>query len=445
MKIIDRIPICKIISIFLMFFFVFLSLATAEDKEAHNLKLDVSKSIAMAFEASEDLKISENDVKRQESKRKEERSCALPQIAGEVGWFSNVEYPDATAASVTKDYHAGVGVSVSQTIFTFGRISSAISAAEKTVKGSQFNKLEMEQEIIYNTKIAYYRAYLAEKIFEIAQESCMNAKQNKKILEERSAQGRASKYDNIKISSDISSRIPVANNASADFVSSLETLKVVIGVEEEVKIELVEGFALEYPALNREILAKALRDNQPAIKALDMIIKEKEDLVRSKRAALFPDISIYATWNHKGDGNDYYIKDDNMDDYGVVGVKVDVPVWLGGLNKELLAQARIDKKDAELQYKKGQKDYLLVLDKATNAYREYKKTLAANNEAIRWAEESFKYCQELFGSGQVSVTDLNDAELQLTNAKISKEKTLFNLNIILAQVERLTLIGNKNE
>jgi hypothetical protein len=43
------------------------------------------------------------------------------------------------------------------------------------------------------------------------------------------------------------------------------------------------------------------------------------------------------------------------------------------------------------------------------------------------------------------LTDLNDSELQLTNAKINKEKTLFNLNMTLALIERLTLVEAPHE
>ena len=53
------------------------------------------------------------------------------------------------------------------------------------------------------------------------------------------------------------------------------------------------------------------------------------------------------------------------------------------------------------------------------------------------AEEAFKQSQEMFASGQLSVTDLNDAELLWTNQKLNKEITLYNINITLAKIEKL--------
>lgn len=405
------------------------------------LPLDIATAIDMAFEASEDLRIEENEVLRLESKRREERADLLPQVSGTATWSNNFRYPDIPSTAYKKEYDLDAGLTVNQTVFTFGRVSSAVAAAQRAIEAGRLNKQGAEQALIYNTKLAYYSAYLAKRTLEIAEQSYENAVQNKKILEERSASGRVSKYDNIKIAADIASRMPVVNNARAEFVSAIETLKVAVGVEANTTIEFAEGFPETYPALDRDVLARSLYENQPAIKALAKTIDETAALVRSKKAEYFPEVSAFATWNHKGSGDDYDVGADNLDDYGVAGLKVSVPIWTGGETTEELQQARIDQRNAKLQYEKGHEDYLLELDKAISEYREFVKTLAANEEAIRWARESFELSQELFGSGQISVTDLNDAGLQLTNAEMNKEMTLFNLNITLARIERLTLMG----
>lgn len=417
----------------------------AQENVAEPLRVNIEQAIDMALEASEDLKLQDNEVKRKSSERKEEKASLFPKIIGEVGWSNNFEYPDIAATAATKDYHVSSGLTVNQTVFTFGKISHTIFAAQKALEASRFDQESTKQSVVYNTKIAFYNAYLAQRILDIAEESYTNALKNEEILADRASGGRASKYDNIKIAADIASRKPSVNNARADFVSAMETLKVVIGAESKDSIKLVADFNEEYFDFDRQNLAVSLCNNQPAIKALAKSIEEQAALIKSKKATLLPEVSAFATWNHKGDGNDYYVGSDNLNDYGVGGLKVSIPIWMGGISREKLYQAKIDKDDAELKYKQGKEEYLLLLDKAVNEYREYKKTLEANKEAINLAEESFEYSQELFGSGQISVTDLNDAELQLTKAKISKEITLFNLNSTSATIERLTLMEKNNE
>ncbi len=126
-------------------------------------------------------------------------------------------------------------------------------------------------------------------------------------------------------------------------------------------------------------------------------------------------------------------------------MEVSLPIWEGGERKEELQQAKIDKKNAELNLQKRTKDLFLEFDIVIGEYHEFIKTLEANIEAVRLAKESFKMSQDLFRSGQISVADLNDAELLLTRGKLNKEIALFNINTTLAKIEKLTLTGINNE
>lgn len=434
----------QLILMVLMISFLSTNLVFAgEVKDLLNVSLE--DVINMALETSEDLEIQNNAVQREASKIKEERAGLLPSFSGEIEWSNNFKYPDIDATAKTKDYHVNVGITVSQNVFTFGRISNAIAAAQRALDASRFNQEGTKQGVIYDAKMAFYGTCLAQRTLDIAEESYKNALENKKILEERVSGGRVSKYDNIKISADIASRKPSVNNARASFISAMEALKTLIGLESKNSVDLSDSVNPIYPDFERDKLAFALYQNQPAIKVLAKNIEQKELLVRSKKAYLFPSVSTFATWNHKGDSNDVNMGSDSLDDYAVAGLKVNIPIWYGGISRAKLKQAKIDKKDADLLFQQGKETYLLLLDKTLNEYNEYKKTLVANNEAVRLAEESFSYSQEVFTSGQISITDLNDAELQLTNSKINREVTYFNLNKTLAILERITLMEKNNE
>jgi outer membrane protein TolC len=87
------------------------------------------------------------------------------------------------------------------------------------------------------------------------------------------------------------------------------------------------------------------------------------------------------------------------------------------------------------------KNLELELEKTLLEYNELLKTLPANIEAVSLAGQSFEMSQDLLKSGQMSVTDLNDAEMMLTGQKIKYETTLFKLNVALDKLEKLT--GNK--
>ena len=90
-----------------------------------------------------------------------------------------------------------------------------------------------------------------------------------------------------------------------------------------------------------------------------------------------------------------------------------------------------------MQLQKTTKALGLKLENAVSEYHAYIDTLEANSKAVKLAQASFKMIQDLFESGQVSPADLNDAELQLTNQRLSMMLTLYNINTTAAVIEKL--------
>ena len=414
-----------------------LSVVLAADEEV--LSITLKNAIIMAIKASEDVQTKDNEIARSNSQMRGEKSELFPHVSTSASWSQNYEYPDISATALANEYDFNAGITLEQKLFTFGRISSSILATREKIKVNQWNKKASEQEIIYITKFAYYNVYLKKQTLKIAQASYERAQKNKDILEQRSARGRASKYDNIKIAADIASRSPSINSARASLNSAVQTLKRIIGVNLKKDIDITDNLAKDYHALNIEQLTDGLNDNQPVLKALEQSIAATEFTIREKKAEYFPEISAFSTWNRKGSSAEPDLQREDSFDYGVVGLKINLPIWSGGKRKEDLKQARIDKKNKELSLEKTSRDLSLKLDIAVGEYNEFIKTLTANEEAVRLAEETFKLSQDLFRSGQISITDLNDAELLLSRGKLSKENTLFNINATLAQIEKLAV------
>jgi outer membrane protein len=413
--------------------------ATVVPRNGYNqevLQVSIEEAIDLALRKSEDLQIAENDIEKMRYAYKEARSTIYPHIEGEITWAHYPEYPPAAAAT-TKDYSLGTGVTVNQVLWAFGRVSSAIRLADKYIAISGFNKDIARQEVAYNTKLSYYSALLAERTLSIVTESYENARKNKSLLEKRTSSGRSSKADNIKVAADIASRIPEVNNARATFDSAMRTLKILIGVDQSAPIALTDGFATHHRTFEVGGMKESLQENEPTLQALRKQIEADKDMIKLRRANFLPIISAFATWDYKGIGDTYEVRRDNLNHYVVAGLKVSVPIWAGGEKIAQLNQAKINKENDILQLQKTTKELGLKLENAVSEYHAYIDTLEANTKAVELAQESFKMIQDLFETGQVSLADLNDGELQLTNQRLSMMLTLYNINTTAAEIEKL--------
>jgi outer membrane protein len=414
--------------------FLVATISTTLAQTSEVFVIDQHNLIELALKASEEYQKQMNAVSTAEYKFDQTRAQILPQVNDETSWTHNFNYPgeelDRNEISNT--------VSGTQILWTFGRINNALSAARKAILVSGFDKEKKARDITYLAKYAYYTAVLAEEIYGIVQLSYENATANKKILEDRSLKGRVSKHDNIKTSADIAARIPTVNNAAVSLETSLNSLKVICDLPYDSDVKLAERFAVQYKALDPNKLEVLLLDQEPRLKALKETIMLREKLVRQQRAGYFPALSAFGNYKYKGGDDEAIVSQSDLESYTSAGLKVNVPIFTGGETTAKLRQAQIDKLNAELDLKKEEEDRILELENAMADYDSYVGTLGANDDAVSLAGESFELSQELFKTGQISVSDLNDAELQLTTQRLSRYRTLYWLNITLAKIEQLT-------
>lgn len=426
-----------VIIVCLAVIFGFNAIYTAQAAECTILQIGLNEAIKRALDTSEELQIKDREVDKSLGAYREERSEMLPHLSAQSTWTRNISYPGSAAGEVA-DYESNSGITASQVLWSFGRVMYAVDSAKKAVDSTKLNRDASRQEIVYIAKLSYYTTLLAENTLVITEKSYANALDNKKLLEQRSYGGRSSRYEIVRMNADVASRVPTVNESRTQFDAAIETLKKLIDVGHECDISLVGDFRDQYEDYSFDELVGLMENREPYLKSLDKNIESADSKLKSKNAALFPTVSAFSSLNYAGGSNDHSFPDyGDLGEYSLVGLKVDIPIWEGGKKQAQISQSKADKDIASLRKKQAWRNYVLELKKAYLEFEQYKNNLKANIEAVDLAQESFKQTQEMFASGQVTLTDLNDAELLMTNQRLNKEMTLFNINITLARIEKL--------
>ncbi|MDD2866694.1 MAG: TolC family protein, partial [Candidatus Omnitrophica bacterium] len=425
------------ISLIIIAVFTFNIVFAGYAEECPLLEIGLDETIERALDTSEELKIKDKEVDKSEGAYREERAEMLPHFTAKSQWTRNLSYPDSAAAEIA-DYESESTINASQVLWSFGRVLYAVNSAKKAVEATRFNRDATREEIIYTAKLSYYSCLLAKNTLSITEKSYENALENKKLLGQRSYGGRSSRYEILRMNTDVAARVPTVNEARTEFDAAVETLKRLIDVDHACNISLLGDFKDQYESYDYEALVFVMAEREPYLKSLDKTIESADAKAKSKFAALFPTVSAFSSWGYAGGGNEHsFPSSGDLDNYSLVGFKIDIPIWEGGLKQAQLSQSRATKDIAVLRKQQVWRNYMLELKKAFLEYEQYKDNLKANIEAVDLAQESFKQTQEMFASGQVTLTDLNDAELLLTNQRLNKEMTLFNINITLARIEKL--------
>lgn len=406
----------------------------------------LDEALELSLASSEDLKTLENAVKAGDSALNQSRAALRPYLGASFSLARNFMRSDYYSL-LLEDYSMEAGLTLSQKLFDFGKTRDGIEIAKKQRDISRLGAEQARREVVYATKSVYYRIHLAKMIYFSYKESLERAQAIRKIVEERSRLGRASKYDNIKSLADISYRKPLVNGAMADMVTVVHALATLLNFPVEIigndlsslQIDISSDiFRSEYRPLDHTALAKEMISSHPSLSGIGLGIESARLREHMLKKYYYPDFSAFASVTKSGNDDTPFVAAENLNTLGVMGVRVSLPLFDSGVRAENIKQAEYSSENARLALDKKRKELILALESAVARYNEHIKILEANKKALSLMEESFRMSQDMFRSGYLSISDLNDAELGLTSQKINLMATYVAIEDLRAQIEKLT-------
>jgi outer membrane protein len=414
--------------------------------ESESINLSLKKAINLSLTNSEDIKIRYHKIENAESKYYEALSSALPNIKSSVTLNNYLKAPVLRAdigmglmeIPIKQPWETIGEIAFTQTLFTFGKIRNSLKAAKNTKKIEQRSMNATRSEIIFQTKYLYYLALSAKKNLDITKSSYKNALKNQKILKTKLKTGRASKFDNVKMATDVSSRVPNVKLAEKEVKIAMQQLKAMTGIKDNLKINLTSSMSKNFKKQDLEKLQDKLYKNEPSLKIYESSINLSKNISNLESAKYFPDLALFGTYQYYGEGNRTFIRQENMNHMFMLGIGLTWDLWNGGktTSKHLQAKRNID--IAKLEYQKKKKDLILDLKATISSYNHYKKIYESNLKTLKLSNQYYKLSLQSYEAGKIRQSDLNDAELMLTKAKILTLKTLLQINIYKAKIKKLT-------
>ena len=397
----------------------------------HNVSLD--EAVKLAKENSEDLELSIQAIENNESIYREVLGTALPQLTFDATWQKYFMKPVFFGNAVDLNYQLSSTLSVSQTLWAFGRVGAAIDAAKAGKQLGELDKQLTEDQIEYLARAAYYSALFSKKNLEIANQSLASAKQNLSILQQKFSGGRPPQSDLVRLQADVASRIPQVKTAELNYKQAKWSLAQVIGVSLEEEVNLTTKFDQAFKVLAYDKLKEKLNDKVPSIQALDQSIAYAAESAKVYNAADLPTITAVAAYSYAGAGSDPLTSED-LRSSSYAGVNISWNIWDGGSTRAKAQQARINKKIAELTKKKQLEGLELKLAQTWKTYQTLVESHDSAKKAVQLAERSFKIAQKRFRTGQTSLTEMNSTDLALTQARIGLAQNIFAIHDTLAQL-----------
>lgn len=305
---------------------------------------------------------------------------------------------------------------------------------ELAVEKARASRLDMVSQV----KNAYYAVLFSKEAFNVYKEVYENAMTNYAETEKKYNVQKATDLDMARAKTNVANAIPNVYNAESSIILALWQLKAVMGIDLEMNID-VEGAIEDYSEYMTSDVTKAdsiSLDRNSTMKQLEIQANELAQSIKSQQYAYIPTLALAFNYSYNAMTNDFNFKEYRWTPYSYVGVSLSIPIFSGGKRLNQVRQARNSYEQMRLQMTSTERNLKISIRQSLNTMETNVKSYDAAKDAVASAEKAYSIAEKSYEVGRATLTDLNDAQLALTQARLAESQAVYNFIVAKTQLEQ---------
>ena len=306
--------------------------------------------------------------------------------------------------------------------------------AELAVEKARASRLDMVSQV----KNAYYAVLFSKEAFNVYKEVYENAMTNYAETEKKYNVQKATDLDMARAKTNVANAIPNVYNAESSIILALWQLKAVMGIDLEMNID-VEGAIEDYSEYMTSDVTKAdsiSLDRNSTMKQLEIQANELAQSIKAQQYAYIPTLALAFNYSYNAMTNDFNFKEYRWTPYSYVGVSLSIPIFSGGKRLNQVRQARNSYEQMRLQMTSTERNLKISIRQSLNTMETNVKSYDAAKDAVASAEKAYSIAEKSYEVGRATLTDLNDAQLALTQARLAESQAVYNFIVAKTQLEQ---------
>lgn len=319
---------------------------------------------------------------------------------------------------------------VDQLLFDFGRTFHSIQSAVAATEASTADLETIRQEIIFNTKQAYYSVLSAQRLLGVAEET---VQQNQKHLEEAQARfevGVAPRFDvtqaQVQVSTAELSRVEARNNVALGFA----TLRRAMGQDEPLQHATLIDQLEHHPVLvAEEAIVQDAYVRRPELESIRAQQRASAAQVSALQKQFLPSVAGTAQYNWTG-------REFPLQEGWMWGVTLTVPLFDSILTTSQLGEAHATLRNFQAQEDNLRQQVTLEVQQGLLNLRRAEESLRVNAQTLVQARENLDLAEGRYAAGVGNIIEVTDAQVSLTSAQANNVKALYDYKTALAELEK---------
>ena len=390
---------------------------SAQAAELRILTLD--QALAVAMEKNRDIGKAREYARYVQGRYVEERAAALPQLSlNGAAAVARDDSQQALLASAPRQYSRSVDLTLSQPLYTWGKIGAAIRAAEVGLKTADEQLRLFRQAAHRDVSAAFYDILLARELNRVAAENLAQKQRHLDEAQRKFTAGVATDYDVLAAEVAAENARPEVIRSGHAIVTSRERLRFLLAMDGQETDVTGELETVVEPPRPYDEAVKTARTRRPELGDLRYRIGIYRELVTIAAAENKPrlDLKGGAGW-HWLDVNDSVINGASHGAAWNVGVYLSFPFFDGLKSSGKVTQARSDLATKEIEEAKLLDSIALEIRTTGDAVTEAGDIVAALGGTVRQAQRLLQMAEKGYEFGVKIRLEVDDAQLNLTQAR----------------------------
>ncbi|MBI4976954.1 MAG: TolC family protein [Spirochaetes bacterium] len=352
----------------------------------------------------------------------------------------NTFFPGSPAASMafSTTFPYSTRVSLSQPIFTFGKVFCGFKMAEEGLRIGGIKLRKAKEKLKADVVNNFYRALVMQENVKILEESLKRSEDMQRVTEDKYRAGEASSFDLLRAKIEVDNTRPNTRSARNGYELIMKSLKNIIGAGLDDDIAL--NGTLEYkkiPIEHSRIMQQFTNrnDDKEITEHAAAIAEYKKWLMVGQ---LFPNIALGANATFYSTNTTYHAEKEYWKNSWDITIGFQWQLFNGFKNAADIKQAAAEASKAAIAAQMAQKGLALQMDSILRGLDEYKEIIEAADKTIKQADEGYRIARQNYASGIIKSIDLRDAEVALMRAKLNYLNALYNYISKVQDLKNLT-------
>ena len=408
------------------------------------LQLTLEQALEIALSESNTIKIADMTVEKTGYARKGSYAALYPNISANGSYQRTLKKQvmvmdmggNPMEIKVGRDNNISTSASASMPLVN-AQLWESLKLSGMDVELAVEKARSSRLETVGQVKQAFFACLLAREAFAVYKSAYENALENLNQIQRRYNAQRASELDLTRAKTTLANAIPNVYDAESSVLLTLWQLKAVMGVSLDENIDVagsLDNYA-QHMLYDLHETGELSLENNSTMRQLALQAEQLAEAINAQRYASLPTLSLSFNYSLNAMTNDFVFSQFKWSPYSFVGLNLSIPIFAGGQRTNAVRQARVQAQELDIQRTNTERQLKIAIRQYLNQMETAMKSYSSAHSAAGTAQKAYDIASKSYEVGRSTLTDLNDAQLALTQARLGVSQAVYNFVVAKANLE----------